>query len=250
MQMADAAIAKADSEATVAAKVVEAALTKAKSRVEVTNDVHGDQESGAPATEDDHPAMQNAMVAGTLLAALDCSDTMVFPFLAEFFLEHGIRESRVGLIFGVTSIGMGLIIPVLTQIMYKIGGPTVALLYGLVSFAIVRVLTACMPFLPDEWILAYSVVVFLITGGVYAFTEVGALTWVLNTAPPGYKVKALATLVGARTVGALFGTPIGGFLFDFIGWVLTNLVGALLILAPLAYHISALKVPERVVETK
>ena len=75
---------------------------------------------------------------------------------------------------------------------------------------------------------------------IYSFTEIGGLTWVLATAPEGYKSTAMATLMSARMSGALLGTPVGGVLFDLIGWVYTNCVCALILIVPIFVFSSTL----------
>lgn len=173
-------------------------------------------------------------VAGTLLAALDLSDTMVFPFLAEFFMAHGVSQSRVGLMFALLSMGIGVMVPCMGAITAKVGGPSRVLVLGSLLFCIVRVLTALLPFVPDGTpMLATSSVIFFITGCVYAFSEIGALSWVLLAAKPGEKVGAVAILVSSRAMGSMLGTPVGGVLFDLMGWSLTNIAGALILLVPL-----------------
>ena len=73
-------------------------------------------------------------------------------------------------------------------------------------FACVRVATACLPLLPDGDVMATATaIIFLLTGFVYSFSEIGALTWVLLTAPDGKRTTAVATLTSARVIGALIG---------------------------------------------
>ena len=90
--------------------------------------------------------------------------------------------------------------------MPKIGGPGRTLLFGVLMFAAVRVGTACLPFLPDGNAMAFfTAVLFLITGCIYSFTEVGALVYTLKAAPEGKKSVAMAALLAARMAGAIFG---------------------------------------------
>lgn len=178
-----------------------------------------------------------AFVAGTLLAALDLSDTMVFPFLAEFLMAHGVVQSSVGLIIGMVSVGICLVSPCMGSITVKVGGASRALAIGALLFCVVRILTALLPFIPDGTpMLVSSCAIFFITGCVYALSEIGALSWVLATAPSGQKIAAMAVLVSSRTLGMMLGTPVGGILFDLMGWSLTNVAGALILLVPLGFY--------------
>ena len=189
-------------------------------------------------------SLKKAGVTGTLLACLDMSDTMVFPFLADFFGNHGVSQSMVGFIFGIMSFGMLVFCPIVPFLMPKIGGPAKTLALGTIMFAAVRIATALLAMLPDGDVMAFAAgVVFLVTGFVYAFTEIGGLTWVLATAPEGKKSTAMATLMSARMAGALLGTPVGGVLFDLIGWIATNIVCALILIIPLAFFSSTLLQP-------
>lgn len=188
-----------------------------------------------PAQEEE--SLRIAFVAGTLLAALDLSDTMLFPFLAEFLMAHGIAQSRIALIFALLSLGIFLTAPFMGYVFAKVGGPSRALVIGALTFGGVRVLTAFLPLISNGTpMLVCSSILFFVTGCVYAFSEVGALAWVLLAAPSGHKVEAMGVLVSSRALGAMLGTPVGGLLFDFVGWSPTNAIGALILFAPLAVY--------------
>ena len=187
--------------------------------------------AGASATD---PAQHVAFVAGILLAALDLSDTMVFPFLGGFFMAHGVSQGMVGLIFALLSVGITVMVPFMSSIFAMVDGPARALGIGAIAFGGVRALTALLPFVPNGTpMLVCSSVIFFFTGCVYAVSEVGALSWVLLTAATGQKVGAMATLVSSRAIGSMLGTPVGGILFDLIGWSLTNIVGSAILFVPL-----------------
>ena len=179
-------------------------------------------------------AANSAFKAGTCLAIMDLNDTMVFPFLADFFLERDVTVAAVGMVFGAVSIGMLIFAILMPKIMPYFGGPARTLAVGISMFAVVRLMCAALPiFGTGAPLLGASLVVFFLTGCVYAFSEVGALSWVLYTAPKGQKVGAMAALMTARMMGAMLGTPVGGILFDFFGWPLTNVIGALSLITPL-----------------
>ncbi|KAL1527824.1 hypothetical protein AB1Y20_009206 [Prymnesium parvum] len=205
-------------------------------------------------------ALKKAGIAGTFLACLDMSDTMVFPFLGEFFVHHGISKAFVGFIFGIMSVGMLIFCPIVPYFMPKIGGPAKTLLLGTLLFATVRIGTASMGLFHEEdegengmmslsadYLVWYSSILFFLTGCVYSFTEIGGLAWILMEAPEGGKSKAMAAMMTARMIGGLVGTPLGGILFDLIGWAPTNLACTLLLLIPSAmfYKTLAQPVPQR-----
>jgi MFS transporter, DHA1 family, inner membrane transport protein len=115
---------------------------------------------------------------------------------------------------------------------------------GVLLFAFVRSATACLPLIGNNRVLlAVSYVLFLFTGFIYSFTEVGGLSWVLLTAPSGKKATATAAMFSARMIGSLLGTPIGGILFDLVGWTWTNLFGTALLLLPLTLFMPVLMEP-------
>jgi len=193
------------------------------------------EEADKPEEEDD-PGVKIAATAGALLAVMDLNDTMVFPFLADFFLPRGISQGAVGMAFAALSLGMLIFSLLMPKIMPKVGGPSRTLGSGLVLFGITRFLTAALPiFGGGNPLLAASLVVFFLQGCVYAFSEVGALTWVLYMAAPGKKTTAIGALTASRMMGGLLGTPVGGILFDLVGWVPTNIIGGLLLLAPVYF---------------
>lgn len=172
------------------------------------------------AAEEDTNGHRVAFVAGILGAALDLSDTMVFPFLADFCMAHGVSQSSVGLIFACLAVGIGMTAPCMGRISAYMGGPSRVLVVGALLFCVGRVLTGLLPVLvPDGLLmLVSSCAIFLVTGCAYALSEMGALSWVLSTAPSGQKVGALAILVSSRSTGMMLGPPLGGGLFDLIGW--------------------------------
>ena len=181
-------------------------------------------------------AIKSAFIAGSSLAIMDLNDTMVFPFLADFFLERDVTVAAVGMVFAAVSVGMLIFAFLMPKLMPLIGGPSRTLALGISMFAVVRLMCAMLPLVGTGTpLLVASLIVFLLTGCVYAFSEVGALSWVLYTAPKGQKVPAMAALMTSRMMGALFGTPVGGILFDLIGWPLTNIVGGISLLVPLAF---------------
>ena len=187
-----------------------------------------------PEPELNEVTLKNAGIAGSFLAVLDLNDTMVFPFLADFFAKRDLTVRAVGACFGALSIGMLLCALAMPKLMPRLGGPARTLTAGVVLFTGVRFVTASLPLVgTGEQLLIVASAVYFLTGCIYAFAEVGALTWVLYTASPGQKVPAMAALTSARTLGAMLGTPVGGVLFDLIGWELTNFVGGLLLVAPL-----------------
>jgi len=193
-------------------------------------------DEAAKAEEAEDPSMKIAATAGSLLAVMDLNDTMVFPFLADFFLNRGVTQGAVGMAFAALSVGMLIFALLMPKIMPIVGGPARTLGSGLALFGITRFLTAALPiFGTGTPLLSASLFVFFLQGCVYAFSEVGALTWVLYTAPPGKKTSAIGALTAARMMGGLLGTPVGGILFDVIGWVPTNILGGILLILPLYF---------------
>eukprot|EP00966_Prymnesium_polylepis_P276491 6387915-Prymnesium_polylepis.1 len=92
------------------------------------------------------------------------SDTIVFPFLSDFFRGHGVSVTFVGAIFGIMSVCMGVACPCVPTLISKVGGPARTLLIGMIGFAGVRLLTALLPFVPDGDMMAWaSGIVFAIT---------------------------------------------------------------------------------------
>ena len=189
----------------------------------------------APAPDEPMLADQRvAFVAGTMLAVLDLSDTVVFPYLADFFLNHEVAQSTVGLMFSLLTLGIMVTAPFMGSIMSRVGGPARAMVLGTLAFAAQRILTACLPLLPDGTPMVYGAsAVFLLNGVIYAFSEIGSLTWVLLMAPSGQKVAAMGTMIASRGIGTALGQPVGGVLFDLIGWVPTNVVCAIGLCIPL-----------------
>ena len=178
-------------------------------------------------------ALRVAGIAGSLLAVMDLNDTMVFPFLADFFLQRDVSQGAVGGAFAALSIGMLLFAIAMPKLMPLVGGPSRTLGVGLFLFGGIRFVCAALPLVGTGTpLLAVSLVVFFLQGCIYAFSEVGALTWVLYITPQGEKVPAVAALAGSRVLGGMLGTPLGGVLFDLIGWAPTNIVGGLLLVIP------------------
>ncbi|KAL3927190.1 MAG: hypothetical protein SGPRY_002939, partial [Prymnesium sp.] len=75
-------------------------------------------------------ALKKAGIAGSLFACLDMSDTMLVPFLGEFFVNHGVSQAYVGFTFAMMSLGMLIFCPLVPYIMPKIGGPARTLAFG------------------------------------------------------------------------------------------------------------------------
>ena len=111
-------------------------------------------------------------------------------------------------------------------------------------FTITRFLMAALPFISDGMPLTVaSSIVFLATGCSYAFAEVGAMAWVLSSAPTGHKSAAYGALVAGRSMGNLLGPPAGGALYDSVGFTYTLLIGALALIIPLATSYKTLLQP-------
>jgi len=187
-------------------------------------------------------ALKIAAIAGTLLSIMDLNDMMVFPYLAAFFMERDVSKAAaqgaVGSCFLSLSIGMIGFSMMMPKIMPKIGGPSRTLLCGILMFGVLRFLTAALPLVGTGAAVVFvTVPIFFLQGCVYAFSEIGALTWTLYATPAGHKTAAMAALTAARMMGGMFGAPVGGILFDLMGWAPTNIVGGLLLIAPVfAFH--------------
>ena len=143
-------------------------------------------------------------VAGGLLAILDLSDFMLFPYLGDFFLSHESSISMVGLCFVTMSLSMVLGCVLMPCIMKKVGGSAMALGLGMLGNGFLRALVGILELLPNGTPMSSTaVVLFGIIGFLYAFTEVGALSWILFDAPPGKKTAALAGMLATRNAGAM-----------------------------------------------
>lgn len=203
----------------------------------------GDLENNT--SEEIDPAAANvAFVAGLVLAVADCNDTLLFVFLSDFFLRKQVTQATVGLIISLIAVGMLVMTPFMAWVVPKVGGPARTLFLGAIAFTLVRFVTACLPFLGEgPLFIGSSSALMFTTGCIYAFTEVGGLAWVLAAAPPGQKAGAMAALMAARSMGMILGPPLGGILFDFIGFSWTCFSGALLFLVPLGMFMSTFTAP-------
>ena len=198
----------------------------------------------APAAEEEYTHV-SAIVSALLLAAIDANDTMLFVFMPGFYLERGLSETMVGILFSTLSVGLLVLTPFMGKIMPMCGGPAKTLFTGILAFGATRIIAAFLPFVPAGPTLTIaSLLIFLITGLTYAFAEVGAVAWTLNCAPNGKKTVAYATMVGSRAVGAMLGPPLGGALYSNIGFVWTMLAGSLLLIAPVAINATELLKPQ------
>ena len=139
----------------------------------------------------------------------------------------------VGIIIALIAVGMLAMTPFMPKIMPKIGGPAKTLGLGVVLFLLTRFVTALLPLFSGALLVLIAWVLMILQGAVYAFTEVGGLSWVLMAAPPGQKTGAMSVLVMSRSVGMVVGPPLGGILFDFFGFSWTCIIGGLLLVAPL-----------------
>jgi len=95
--------------------------------------------------EADDPGLKIAGVAGSLLAVMDLNDTMVFPFLADFFMARDVSQGAVGAAFAALSVGMTIFALAMPSIMPRVGGPSRTLGAGLALFALCRFATAALP---------------------------------------------------------------------------------------------------------
>jgi len=180
--------------------------------------------------EQDDGKFWTATFTGLLLSASDANDYMVISFLPIYFARRGISRSQSGAVFtalGVGTMAFAVLVPyVCTNLKEQKAG----LWWALRGYQFTRIPLMFLIVMPNAGLFPFSFVIMLLVGLLYSFVEVCAFSWTCASVGPKDRTAAIATMLGGRVMGALFGPALGGILFNFAGFCMPFAVGFIILL--------------------
>ena len=140
--------------------------------------------------------------------------------------DRGVSLTSLGVTMGLGAIGVLFIGPMTPQLTQRCGGAPKLLIVGLVIYCLARFGLAALSVASNEMLVPYITIIYIAQFSTSAVCEACCMSMVMACCSEADRTKANGILQASRAIGSMFGPPLGGLLYDHLGYVAPIMITA------------------------
>ena len=176
---------------------------------------------------------ESVVIAGVSALAFlaELNNGMFVSFLVGDFLGRGVTQESVGVLFGLSAIGVLVVGPFGPRVISALGGAPATMRLAALALAASSFGLAGLSLVSDPFTLLVSAAVFFALKSVASvLSELGGGTTVMCAVPEARRTAANGQFMAAKNLGGLLAPVFGGSFYSLGGFALPFIAGGFILL--------------------